>query len=333
MKWWKLLLLIWIFGMCLNFSFLFSKTTEQKQLSRPVIINSEFKAPEESTNNLRVATFNLWNYQSDWKTRFGLFADLIAEENIDVIAFQELRVDSFDSDADQFAFIKSLLVQYPHNIFTPASQISNHIKEGIAIFSKKPITSTSTKSLSLFQQETDLNQRVVLQATIEVSPSYSLNVFAAHFSYADVTQCRHALEIVEFMHTFAQSLPQLLLGDLNIYIDFEYPLHLFTGVPIDSTSRCLSVWQQRTNYSQIINEPWWNDRRQFRDVWKTLHPDEKGFTFLSNTPGLDSCRPDRILIGSEEVREENVRIVDTKNSSLQLSDHHGLIADFSLRSK
>ena len=37
----------------------------------------------------------------------------------------------------------------------------------------------------------------------------------------------------------------------------------------------------------------------------------QGFTFLSNTPGLDSCRPDRVLVGSNDATEVDIQIIDT----------------------
>jgi len=111
----------------------------------------------------------------------------------------------------------------------------------------------------------------------------------------------------------AARVPQILLGDFNTYIDYEYPIELFTGRVNPLTSRCLPFWQTLDQqFLQLMHDqklhPW-------HDVWTLVHPQlsiEEGFTFVSTTPGLDSCRPDRIFFNNNHNQWKTTSCAETK---------------------
>ena len=66
--------------------------------------------------------------------------------------------------------------------------------------------------------------------------------------------------------------PTIILGDFNIYNDYELPLHYLTGGEANIKLKCkVSVQHQ-----DVKSEP----GIKFRDSWKTSHVDgENGYTF------------------------------------------------------
>lgn len=108
----------------------------------------------------------------------------------------------------------------------------NDLIEGLALFSKFPILQESVKKFTILPADTDLNQRVALHGLVG-TPSGVINFFVVHlsvhtseislnFQYADIVQCRQAVELVSFVQEKAFLSPRsILLGDFNTYIDYE----------------------------------------------------------------------------------------------------------------
>jgi len=140
-------------------------------------------------------------------------------------------------------------------------------------------------------------------------------------------QCRQASELLQFTNQLQNGkvIPTIIAGDLNTYIDYEYPIDLL-GRKVASNSRCIPIWDS-INFDYKKRWP-----LQFDDVWKVLFPTDLGFTFLSDTPGLDSCRPDRILSSQgTDLVINDAWIVNTETEHSKLSDHKALFAEFVIK--
>lgn len=93
-------------------------------------------------------------------------------------------------------------------------------------------------------------------------------------------------------------------------------MDLLQGSP-QAVDRCNPIFKAKG-----FTEEERNKTISFRDVWKILKPNRYGFTFISHTEGLDSCRPDRILVSNiPQIREKAVEILDNAYSEGLLSDH------------
>lgn len=97
----------------------------------------------------------------------------------------------------------------------------------------------------------------------------------------------------------------------------------------DPDSRCKATWDELNYDISSLNF------KPFRDVWLDLYKHEDGFTFLSNTPGLDSCRPDRIFANDESIQTVDIQVTDGEEiikqngispSSFKISDHKAIFA-------
>jgi hypothetical protein len=205
----------------------------------------------------------------------------------------------------------------------------------------------------------DKNTRGFLHCRIEVpvaSGTQMLDVFNAHFPYDQQQQCPTVVRIYEILsREFGSSLkeiPQVLLGDLNIYLDFEwpidflqYPLNSFTTGPFNPCGKIFAQALQAFSNPEPLN---------FRDVWSdkfVRNPDGKlhmsslhleiqslGHTFpLFKDNALDNCRPDRILVRGDLLQVNQVLTIGGESFSVGpfkqfLSDHLGVLMAFSFKS-
>jgi endonuclease/exonuclease/phosphatase family metal-dependent hydrolase len=103
------------------------------------------------------------------------------------------------------------------------------------------------------------HSRIVLFARINtvidaLSPMKStiVDVFVTHWPVADRDQCAAAMQSIAFADFVwrhkqvvgSPIIPQILTGDLNVYIDFEWPVDLVTGQVLSSdVNKCWQFWQ------------------------------------------------------------------------------------------
>jgi len=205
-------------------------------------------------------------------------------------------------------------------------------EEGLAIFSKFPSVSQTSKKFEIYPHDTDKNERIILCNLINIEIG-EINFCVTHISYADVVQCRQSSEIFNFVNELEdQSIHNkkratLLIGDFNTYYDYEYPIDLLTHKTQPNQDKCIPIWRS-------INFHYEKTKKgiKFEDVWKLLNPNEKGYTFISNTTGIDSCRPDRILYSSNSwLVPKDIFIVDTVIKQFVISDHKALFAIFNTK--
>jgi len=226
---------------------------------------------------------------------------------------------------NQIIYLQKLLPEYKYVLFEAPNLILQQKQvEGIGILSRYPILDSQVLKLSQEAQDTDKNKRVCLRAHIH-SPIGKLQFFLTHFSYGDMTQCRHVVELYRFINASQDSNNQILVGDFNTYYDFEYPMDLLIG-KVNHSSRCIPVWESQ-NFKLPVES-----KTVFKDVWLNLRSNEAGLTFLSNIPGFDSCRPDRILRKGSCWADKAINIRDGRElTTMQLSDHHAVFATFEKR--
>ncbi|XP_062587961.1 uncharacterized protein LOC134249646 [Saccostrea cucullata] len=243
---------------------------------------------------MKVTTYNLWNIMFNWDVRKYRIARMIREEQSDVIGFQEVRFDA-ETGRNQVSDLQKLLPEYQWSFISKANDVSrkdNSIHrgwkgEGIGILSRYPIVSANRKVVP-YQQGPDTNKRVIIHAKVRTDHSGILDVFVVHFSYVRQQQCENADALLHLLRERSYRYV-VILGDMNVYNDFEWPLKLLTS-------------KRRTDFKGCIPqlESFRRKRQTFLDAWTEVHGlEEAGYTFSNMpSPGLES-RPDRIIVNSK----------------------------------
>ncbi|KAK0064120.1 hypothetical protein Bpfe_006305 [Biomphalaria pfeifferi] len=228
----------------------------------------------------------------NWRVRVQHIAELIKENEIDIMAFQEVRQTVLKtypatSQLDEF---KSLLPEFKWTFSRVAGEVSKPLnsywyewnKEGLGILSRKQIIASTVINFTSVGQ-TDTNPRIALHAKIRLDPSTFVNVIVVHFSYDRHQQCSNAEELMSYISTL-ELFNVIILGDFNAYTDFPGPMDMFTS---KRQSSCFI--KRYPNLSYLIGT--------FKDAWISFdNHGSTGFTFSNMPePGLVN-RPDRIII-------------------------------------
>lgn len=211
-----------------------------------LLFSLAMKSVVASSSSVSIGTYNLWNVMFNWPERFQHIASLITEENIDIVAFQEIRFTSVTADtrkrASQLQELKKYLPNHKWVIAEPAGPVklpknayqTVWNEEGLGILSKFPIK--HFKKINFTSRGgRDSNPRLALHAQIHVtgSSSYAVDVVAVHFSYDKQQQCQNAKELLDYLTS--QNLRNIIvLGDFNAYPDFSGPVDAFTSKVVAS---------------------------------------------------------------------------------------------------
>jgi endonuclease/exonuclease/phosphatase family metal-dependent hydrolase len=180
--------------------------------------------------DLRIMTYNIWNYNDPWPDRRRLIVETIMEADPDIVGLQEIRDDRrYNSlghhQARQIAERTGLEYQ-----FQPAMIYSKEPRsaEGVCIMSRHQILSTAYLELTKNpEDETDFHQRIVFNGTIDMPPS-RMEFFVTHFSLSEEMRVNNALELLYFVNSFNSHMPKFIVGDFNASSD-ELPVQLLTG--------------------------------------------------------------------------------------------------------
>ncbi len=170
----------------------------------------------------------------------------------------------------------SFAVQFRFTLFLLCSFLSN---------SKKSLCKEHTV------MEFEGIHRKCLQALIE-TPFGKVNFFLTHLGLNDMgmnkrsekrqfiqlictintDQCRHTVLLWKFMQSFPREIPQILVGDMNTYFDFEWPVDFltkgFTPFMLSKHNPCSSVLnleKERMGQQAHFDEV-------FTDVWEEVYP-------------------------------------------------------------
>ncbi|KAJ8301501.1 hypothetical protein KUTeg_020488 [Tegillarca granosa] len=222
----------------------------------------------------------------------------IKENKPDIIAFQEVRIDS-SGLRDQIKDLQNIMHEYKWKKSEPAHDVTKHKlsvtegweKEGIGILSRKRIVSSHVIPLP-YTYGPDSNRRIALRVKVQVNKKTMVEVVVVHFSYDRKQQCKNAKAL--------HMTNVIILGDFNTYNDYEWPIRLMTSPKDDiQTQGCFQQQQQLGKFRSV-----------YIDAWeKTKKEEEKGLTFSNMpTPGLES-RPDRILVNAIGYNPLSSRIV------------------------
>jgi endonuclease/exonuclease/phosphatase family metal-dependent hydrolase len=206
--------------------------------------------------HMRVATLNIWNLQPIWVVRKQRIAELLDELDADIVGLQELR--SCPPDANQLEQLLNVTRrQFATAIFAPATELDASTTEGVGLVSRFKAVDSSQYFFHQLPADEDRLKRTVLRVLLD-TPHGLVNVFVTHLSYARSQQCQSFLELKRFMLRPEHQpgvIPQILIGDLNAYTDFEHPTEILTEPSLRPDNPCLSTLRQATQRIMLIQEP------------------------------------------------------------------------------
>ena len=166
---------------------------------------------EENPENVTLALWNVWNYDSggDWLHRSRIIYDQIRRVSPTIVALNELRVSS--QKGNMFLEVCAALINYK-GYFQPAMRYEDGTVEGIALFTKVRFQHVRSKHLHLkTHQVEDANRRAILGA---YSPSLQTAFFVSHFSYEYEQRVTNAVGASWFMSWY-KSPRKVILADFN----------------------------------------------------------------------------------------------------------------------
>jgi endonuclease/exonuclease/phosphatase family metal-dependent hydrolase len=250
-------------------------------------------------------TLNIWNYNDPWPRRRDLIVEAVSQVGPDVIGFQEIRHDgALDDDGrNQAEQLAERLSEYRY-IHQPAQPDPEADRwEGLAIFSRLPIASSSHVLLSRDPDDPrDNHQRIVLCAELQ-TPAGSAHFFNTHLSLSRAARSRTVREISAFTSRYPESLPHVLVGDFNETPDSDPVQHLL-------------------------------GEGGFSDTWVAANGGDPGCTFDSRNPYAElddgGKRIDYIFMSTSGLGRlvSCRRVADRADTEGHLpSDHYGLAAE------
>lgn len=188
---------------------------------------------DDDDNKLRVVSYNIWNYNGDWKKRIELLGDEICSTEYDAVALQELRYESWGDEGSmgrlQIAHLikecqsRGVTLNY---IWQPAMLYHHNINskhvyeiEGVGILTRHPVVGVERKFLARSAWDSqDGHQRVVLAARIRPNSGKEFTFMSTHFSLSDTMETSNAHEMAEFAENLAAEKwpgPVIVMGDFN----------------------------------------------------------------------------------------------------------------------
>ncbi|KAJ8601503.1 hypothetical protein CTAYLR_006728 [Chrysophaeum taylorii] len=291
------------------------------------------RAPPKPSSKrvVRVATVNLWQPQAaSWPARRRAIAGILREAAPDIVAMQEVR-----GGANWAEELRRELEGLDHARYVAGTGDGRGgaappgwTEEGVAILSRFALEAEDTVGMPPARDSSDRNPRTTLGARV-ATPLGTLRVVASHLSYDRDQQCRavrdHLKPWLDGLWDSDKNVrAQVLLGDLNIYPDFEWPidtLELAPDVRAALGSPCAAGGSTTTTTK---NPP------VFVDAWTATRNDDPGWTFPNpETLHLDPARPDRVLVRGLVPREAFVLGCDplVDNPNTWPSDHRILVVD------
>lgn len=245
----------------------------------------------------KVMTLNINYYEEkhgSWSARRELILDQIRSTAPDLITLQAVKKDPNLFEGDDQATQLARMSGYPYTIYQPAVEYQDGSSAGSGILARYPLLEKDFIKLSLIPNTEDTNQRVLMSCLCN-APPLRLRIFNAHFSWVPEQASENIREAYRYIHSFPD--PFLLLGDLNT----------------PPASNLFDVFRD----AGMI------------DVWEQLCPQENGFTFEADQPGM---RIDYAWASpSLKIQLKSIQILDNELStrSARLSDHMGLLVELS----
>ncbi|HEX8919690.1 MAG TPA: endonuclease/exonuclease/phosphatase family protein [Chloroflexota bacterium] len=197
-------------------------------------------------------TYNIWNYSQQWAQRRPLIAQLIKEQNPDVVALQETRHDfRYERGRGQGEQLADLTGYHATSIVAQVYVPLPRVDEGLTVLTRQPPEDVVSRELTLLKHERhDENHRACLGVKLD-GENGPVFVFDAHFSLSPVARLSNAREAAAFIQEVARDRPAFLMGDLNAEPHEESIASLLGGDDL------------------------------FLDCWTALHEDDPGYTYAS----------------------------------------------------
>jgi len=182
---------------------------------------------------LRMLTLNLHCYQEENQDyKFSQIARSIQDLNIDVVCLQEVG-ENWNNGAGDWASNAARIINEklpsPYFLHTDWSHMGfDRFREGVAILSRYPFTSTDAGYVSNSQDVYSINSRKVVMAQVSVPCFGLVNVFSSHLSWPSggfYEQFDRLRQWANIRHT-DQVTATLLGGDFNIKAGSEAYRHI-----------------------------------------------------------------------------------------------------------
>jgi endonuclease/exonuclease/phosphatase family metal-dependent hydrolase len=261
-----------------------------------------------SEDTLRVATWNLWCRNGDWRARQPAIIGVLCGADADVVGFQELST----REPDQVAWLRDEL-----GYVVATSPDGDDDRHGIAnaIASRWPIIESSWRYLDVGSMPP---HRTVLRATI-ASPHGDLRVYCTHLSHGfDQSGLRRrqldqiAMMVAEERDDPSSTYPPIVLGDFNAVPDSD-EMRRVTGLTEPAVSGLV-----------------------FSDAWAQAGGGLGATYSASNPYVVDSAWPERrldyVLVGwprqrplGNPVRASLIGVEPL--DGVVASDHYGVVVD------
>ena len=209
-----------------------------------------------------VVSYNVWNTNPPWGERKKRIGRWLEEVGGDIIALQELR--RHPDGLHQMEEMEEVLGKEYSGVYAHmrGKEGEGGDEEGIALFTRFPVLHSQVISL-LPLSGVAKDQRVLLHVVVEVGSGVEVDVFTSHWPVYDYEQCHTALQIRNVTERVRAEHPeraQILLGDLNVYFDFEYPIrlltHPFSRLTHGNTSPCAPVQSAFPHLGSPPGAPW-----------------------------------------------------------------------------
>eukprot|EP00474_Spongospora_subterranea_P008584 CRZ09042.1 hypothetical protein [Spongospora subterranea] len=179
-----------------------------------------------SSRQLRVLSVNTWNY-NHWIKRLPLLAEQFNTLLPDVITFQEVRARKVSNQPRNRFMSEDLRSLLPDMqfAFQPAMRFKDGneiVHEGLAIFSRFPISQITFKKLSQNHGDgADFHQRIALHAAIRwnggLMDASTVHVITTHLSLSETARARTIPEVYSMVQSLSAdgTQPVVLTGDFN----------------------------------------------------------------------------------------------------------------------
>jgi endonuclease/exonuclease/phosphatase family metal-dependent hydrolase len=263
--------------------------------------------PSPSISSLKVLSVNLWNYNY-WTRRVNMIARILRQEEPDVVGFQEVRsivhgpgLGSLGEAQTrwQVSDLAKALPEYEFS-YIPAmgfKQERDYVHEGLAVFSRYPISSITGLKLTRDPQDgQDFHQRLCLHARVRTKQGW-VNVMTTHLSLSLQARTRTLPEVSSFISSSFPSEPSILVGDFNAQ---------FNEGPSILTRKEFGGFQ----------DAW---RRRHREVESEAELDQLGWTFHSWSP---RSRIDFVFFRSFE--GQTIPVLDVEEMQVIAKEGEGL---------
>jgi len=295
----------------------FTITVDYMEATLDNIKSTMFKTTE---NEFLILTVNLHTYQeTDQIQKFEFLSDVIAEMDIDFVAFQECAqhksspiVSGIIRD-DNMAMIISSKLKENYNVDYNYQWDWAHYgwdvwEEGVAVLSKYQSIDTDSKYISTITASNNITSRKVIYGSYQ-TPKGIINFFSAHTHWRTTTtdeeqniQINNIKLMVSEKET-VNTLPSFVCGDFNVNPTSDYP------------------WSEGYN-TMVLNNI-------FIDTFLKIYTDANTKPALSiyNTIGGDfPGRIDYIFMkNNSHFTIEDSQIIFTKNIIGTISDHYAVI--------